>query len=151
MEDIKSFVLLKYEMITSDSNTWSRLEKYPESVKSKWAWRCAEDVEHHAEGYPEAEECIRVCKLHRDGKATEDELDVACQPFPLGDAFTAVMAARSTALAAYATRRGLAAYAAYAATKAAPVGINEEEKWKLYISWLIEELCDYENNKNNKE
>ena len=82
MNDIKSFVLLKYEIITSDQSTWDRLEKYPDSVKSKWAWRCAADVEHLAQGYPEAEECIRVAKAYRDGKATKEELNGAWANVP---------------------------------------------------------------------
>ena len=43
INDIKSFVILKYPMITSDSNTWNLCEKYPESVNKKWALRCARD------------------------------------------------------------------------------------------------------------
>ena len=44
--NIKSFVLLKYEILSNDSNTWHLCEKYPDSVNKKWALRCARDVEH---------------------------------------------------------------------------------------------------------
>ena len=131
MEDIKSFVLLKYEIITSDRSTWPRLEKYPESVKIKWAWRCVADVEHLAKGHPAAEECIRVAKQYRDGLATKEELDKAWQAVPFGDTYAAYYAGGDEVV-----------YAAFYASET--TYIKCEEKWKLYIDWLIEELCEYE-------
>ena len=75
--DIKTFVLLKYKILTSDSSTWHLCDTYPESVRKSWAWRCASDVEDLAKGHKKAEECIRIAKLYRDGLATEEELDKA--------------------------------------------------------------------------
>jgi len=137
-DDIKAFVLLKYEILTSDRSTWPSCEAtYPVSVKSKWAWRCAADVEHLATGHPEAEECIRIAKLYRDGKATMEKLDKAWNKVP----YSAV------ASASYYTAATASYYAATSTTGARAVRAaisNREERWKLYIGWLIEELCEYE-------
>jgi len=171
-DDIKTFILLKYEILTSNSDTWKRCEAtYPDSVKSKWAWRCASDVEHHAKGYPEAEKCIRIAKLYRDGKATMEELKKAWNKVPYTVRSASYYTA-TTAKAAYAAYRAAtayyaasAAYAYYAASAAYAhaayyasdatayhavdsayyAGSAKEEKWNLYIGWLIEELCEYEN------
>jgi len=146
--ELKTFVLLKYEILTSDSDTWKRCEDtYPESVKSNWAWRCAAEVEHLANGYPEAEEFIRIAKLYRDGKATMEELEKAWNKVQYAvDAayyYEAAAAAYYAADAVYyyasSAARGVDAAYHCDATVA-----EQEEKWKLYISWLIEELCAYE-------
>ena len=146
MNDIETFIRLKYEIITSDQNTWSRLDRYPESVKKNWAWRCAADVEHLAKGHPAAEECICVAKQYRDGLATRKELDKAWQAVPFSNTNDARIAARAAYYAA-----NTYFYAAGAAKAAANTyyfdASKQEEKWELYINWLIEELCEYENNK----
>ena len=140
--DTKSFVLLKYEILTSNQNTWHLCKTYPESVKSKWAWRCAADVEHLAKGHKEAEECIRVAKLYRDGLATKEELNKAWNA-ATWHAAHATYATHAAYAATHATTHATrAAYAAYYATHAA--SSQRDGKWKLYISWLIEELCEYE-------
>ena len=136
--NIKSFVLLKYEIITSDSDTWDLCEKYPAEVKSRWAWRCAEDVEHLAKGYPKAEECIRIAKLYRDGLATKEELDRAWNDSSAITYATTAYYAGNAASAAASAAAYAAYYAAYHATA------KREEKWKLYIGWLIQELCEWE-------
>ena len=141
--DTKTFVLLKYKILTSDDSTWHLCETYPESVRKAWAWRCAEDVEHFAKGYSGAEEFIRIAKLYRDGLATQKELDKAWHevPYPTS-AYHAANAAYAQS-AYYAAAANHAAYAAYRAGNCYPHN-QGEEKWKLYISWLIEELCEYE-------
>jgi len=164
--DIETFVRLKYEILTSDSDTWERCEaSYPGSVKKKWAARCAADVEHLVKGYPKAEKCIKIAKLYRDGKATITELKKAWHDVPVATnhaAEAAAHAAYSTYHAAYSTYHHTAAtyatYATYAADDATSAaddatGAVREEKWKLYIGWLIEELCEYEgtSTKNNNE
>jgi len=148
------FVLLKYEILTSDTSTWKRCEAtYPASVKKKWAWRCASDVEHLTKGYPEAEECIRIAKLYRDGAATIKELSKAWREVPCADAaYHAAFAAYYASAAAYyagyhAAGVDLAAASAY---YAAAIDTEREEKWDLYIEWLIEELCEYEQLKENE-
>jgi hypothetical protein len=142
-DDIKSFVLLKYEILTSDNNTWKLCETYPLEVRSKWAWRCASDVEHLAKEYPKAEECIRVAKAHRDGTATKRELDKAFQRASTGiGAIDTIYAASSSAYVAACKVE----WAVDAACYAVVAFIKPEEKWKQYISWLIEELCEYEAN-----
>jgi len=188
-DDIKTFVLLKYEILTSDYDTWDRCEPtYPAEVKTKWAWRCAADVEHIAKGYPEAEECIRVAKLCRDGKATIKELNKAWRgiknTIPAGHHYATYATGASLAAAnnhyygvggvqragtSYATHTAahrtaasyaVAAYcdataaycdAAYALDAYCDVTVaDQEEKWKLYIGWLFEELCAYEQLKENE-
>jgi len=158
MNEIETFVRLKYEILTPNSDTWERCEAtYPASVKSKWAWRCATDVEHLAEGYPEAEKCIAVAKLYRDGKATMKELKKAWNKVLDSDAFGGDASSYAAYYASVATYRAAAvhagdasdagSYAAYRAAAAhdhAAAISNREEKWKLYIEWLIEELCEYE-------
>jgi len=150
MDDIKTFVLLKYEILTYEKSTWHLCNTYPPEVNSKWAWRCAGDVEHLAKGNKEAEECIRVAKLYRDGLATRKELDKAWLAAAAYSAayYAAYYAAYSAYYAAYSAAY-YAAYSAYSAAAAASATTTvtvKEEKWNLYISWLIEELCEYERN-----
>jgi len=143
MNDIKTFVLLKYEILTRDNSTWHLCDTYPDEVNKKWAWRCAGDVEHLAKGHKEAKECIRVAKLYRDGLATREELDKACLAAYTTPGGMAAYYAASTASAYHAAIAG----AAYSAASAAYS--YKGEKWNLYIEWLIEELCEYESNKNS--
>jgi len=149
MDDIKTFVLLKYEILTSDSNTWHLCGTYPDEVRSKWAWRCAADVEHLANGNNGAMECIRVAKLYRDGLATKDELKQAWYSADAANypaAYYAYTAAYSATQSYYAVTADEAASATEAANVNAGYGHKAEEKWNLYIEWLIEELCGYEKN-----
>ena len=126
MNDIKSFVLLKYEIITEDENTWHLCDTYPPEIVKKWAWRCADDVAHIAKGYKEAEECIRIAKLYSDGLATKEELD---------NAYNAAYAATAAYYAARAAK-----YAAHNAAYTDEYSVS----MKKYIDWLIEELCKHE-------
>ena len=151
MNDIKSFVLLKYQILTSDKSTWHLCDTYPAEVRKSWVWRCAEDVEHLATT-KESKEVYRVARLYRDRLVTKEELDKA--HYAANAAYhTAYRAAYATAYyaayAAYAANAAYAAYrAAYAAAKAtAKATAAYEDKWKLYISWLVEELCKYEEEK----
>jgi len=141
IDDIKTFVLLKYEILTSDSNTWHLCDTYPEEVRTKWAWRCANDVEHLAKGNKRAEECIRISKLYRDGLATKEELNKAWDA-----AHATAAAANAMAVVRAADCAASAANAAYYAAAAAATAARKE-KWNLYIEWLIEELCNYEKSK----
>jgi hypothetical protein len=140
-EDIL-FAKLKYEILSKDSNTWHLCKTYPLEVRRKWAWRCAADVEHLAKGYPEAEECIRVAKAYRDGLATLEELSNADRAVYYASVCYGSITSpctnspRAAYYAALATGR-----AAYHAAKATSC---QEEKWNMYIDWLIEELCNWE-------
>jgi len=138
--DIKTFVALKYSILTSDESTWHLCDTYPAEVRKSWAWRCAEDVEHLATT-KESKEMYRVARLYRDGLATKEELNKAY--YTQGAAYAAYYAAYAAYYAAYAA----AAHTAYAyacAAYYATTATAKEEKWKLYISWLVEELCKYE-------
>jgi len=171
MNDIKTFVLLKYEILTSDQSTWHLCETYPAEIRSKWAWRCAGDVEHLAKGHVEAEEYIQVAKLYRDGKASKKELDEAYHYANYvndNTDCTTVSSHYSVRASHYAATTHFtwasSKYAAYAANEAIMAAIDyttnpvinasiiasrnaaNGEKWNLYISWLIEELCEYEKN-----
>ncbi len=151
MKDISSFIRLKYEIITSNSDTWHLCEIYPAEVRSKWAWRCASDVEYLTKGYPEAEECIRVAKKYREGLATKEELDAAgaggmkASWFD-GCAKDAVLAAINAVRFEHDNDGINAAFSADAAAHAGrfKLGGAYATKWKLYIEWLIEELCEWE-------
>src|ERR1035437_1053681 len=81
----KTFNALRYELpmlpveFTREARTKvdSLCDTYPESVVTNWKWRCAGDVEHLADGHPEAMKCITVAKKYRDGLATKEEVVVA--------------------------------------------------------------------------
>jgi len=151
MDDIKTFVLLKYKILTSDRNTWHLCDTYPVEVNSKWAWRCAGDVEHLARGYLKAEKCVRIAKLYRDGKATKEELDkVWLAAYYAASTSSAYYAATASA---YSAAFAMAAFAVHAASNAfdAAIAAAYKEKWNLYIEWLIEELCEYEKNQSLTE
>jgi hypothetical protein len=142
MNDVNSFVKLKYEILTSDNNTWHLCETYPHRVRVKWALRCVKDVMHLASHIPEVATCIETIEKWLDGKASDEEVKRAAD--------AAAYAAYAAAYAAYAaTYAGDAAYAAYAAAFAASAYSDTSyatnaAKWDLYIKWLIEELADWE-------
>lgn len=141
-------VRLKYEIITRDATTWHLCDTYPLSVVQAWAWRCAKDVEHLANNYPAALECIKVSNDYKNGKATKTQLSFACSTSNSGRTVNnanAVNAAYSAYYAANITSysRSHAAYSAYyACTHAA----THHAKFTLYIGWLIEELIKWESN-----
>ena len=145
--DIKTFVALKYSILTSDESTWHLCDTYPAEVTKSWAWRCAEDVEHLATT-KESKEVYRVARLYRDGLATEEEFDKAYTATASPTATAAYAAANAATYATYAATYDAtyATCAAYYAAYAAYHDVTEatEEKWKLYISWLVEELCKWE-------
>ena len=157
--ETESFVKLKYELITQDRNTWHLCETYPKEVRNKWAWRCAADVEHLADGHKEAEELIRVAKAYRDGLATEEELEDASYHAAYANAdhaayYAAYYAAYAATLAAnayaaYAAHHAANAayYAAYAAKGMPFAAASYEKQFNIYIRWLVEELCEYEETK----
>ena len=144
INDIKSFVLLKYEILSNDSNTWDRAEKYPESVNKRWALRCARDVEH-LDKTGRAKRCNDLNERYQNG-----EIEVLDELKEAANAAATTYAAYTayTTYAAYTAYSGAATYAATYAAYAANTATDREEKWKLYISWLIEELCEYEEKYN---
>lgn len=110
-KETETLVKLKYEMITADESTWDRLETYPKEAVDNWAWRCAADVEHFADGHKEAMECIRIAKAYSDGTATLDELH-----------------------AAHAVADGASAATCDSFSK----------QFDIHLTWLFEELCEWE-------
>jgi len=169
-DDIKAFVLMKYE-IPNDSSEWeSCAAKFPEEVKSKWAWRCVEAIEHFTEvefesevRWPEAIECIRISKLYRDGKATMGELDKAWNK--VRDEYDNYLSCHTQYFVAQmAVDAALGEYydvgdtgtSCYAISDEDirtiksdmefdfELGVRQEEYWEVYIEWLTEELCEYE-------
>jgi len=152
MEEIETFVRLKYEILTADISTWKKCEAtYPAEVKSKWAWRCAADVEDLAGRRFDARECIRISKLYRDGEATLEELREVfnnVDQYEQDDESYPYSAAEASFNAAIGDIYSTADSACYAHWS------NEcwtdgtlKEQWNIYLGWLIEELCEYENNK----
>jgi hypothetical protein len=142
---IETFVALKYQLPTETNFIYGQNKKnqellntYPEEVVKTWAWRCAEDVEYRAIT-AEAKEVYRVARLFRAGMATKEELDKA--------AYTTYAYAAYAAYAA-ATYPANSASAAFGlpASRVQPVA-TRKEKWAEYRSWLIDELCKYENSK----
>jgi hypothetical protein len=116
-----------------------------------------------AKGFPSAEKCIEVAKRYRDGLATKEELANAAADLPwdtegVGLNANANANANDAALTAFSAND--ATYDAYGATWAAAkaatvtaprIGAGTHAgavvaKWKLYIGWLWEELCEWEKN-----
>lgn len=149
----KTVVLLKYEILTRDQSTWKLCETYPIEVRSKWAWRCAVDVEHLVEGNQSAENLVRVAKEYHAGLATKEELDIARDSCVSSlDSPRSYWRAHSTYYASLVDQVGNYTSAIHTTNAVfyATYGIGvygldrQDKKWKLYISWLIEELCEYE-------
>ena len=131
--DIKSFIALKYQILTEDESTWYLCETYPKIVRLKWALRCSRDVEHLAKEYPSVKKCNDLTQKYINAGMPESmhgDLDKSRRE-------TSYVAYTATAKAANHTIN--AAY--YAADSAAYANTT---KWKQYIDWLVEELCDYE-------
>jgi hypothetical protein len=160
MNDIKTLVLLKYQILTEDYSTWRLCETYPEIVRLKWALRCARDVEHIANKYPAVKRCNDTLEMYINGKASKEEVEKAAAAaavhavalHAVGIAAYAAYAAANAAVAAKAAYAADAANASYAVSNAAAAGGRMfsggmAAKWKQYIDWLIEELCEYERNK----
>lgn len=132
--NIKSFVLLKYEIISQERETWHLCETYPVEARNKWARRCAEDVEYQVGKYSELKEYIRVAKAYKIEKSTVKDLEKITEIASKVGVFPTIM----SAYYAYISDDKFVVYAAYYAAN------HDINKWNLYISWLIEELCNYE-------
>jgi hypothetical protein len=140
MKDIKSFIVLKYQIFTEDRSTWHLCETYPKIVRMKWALRCARDVEHLSSKYPKVKACNDLTQKYIDSGMPEsmhEELMKAGYA-----AYATDHAARAAHAATYADAYG--ATAATAAAAAARVARSGTAKWKQYIDWLVEELANYE-------
>jgi hypothetical protein len=144
--DIKAFVLLKYKILTSDPDTWELCNTYPPEVRSKWIWRCIIDLEFLVDEYSSAKNCIAVAKKHRDGLATQEEFNIAYKdaidPYSV-KRVRRICGAVNYALFSDAENAIRSLYKIHY-TKCGK--IPQPLKWKLYIEWLIEELCEYETN-----
>lgn len=158
MSDTHTLIRLKYEVITSDRNTWHFLDTYPKEVKLKWAWRCVADVEHLAKKHAEAKKCIQMAKDFRDRKVALKELNAAHSTAllsvreyvgPTGEAMRdATIAANAAASIAYhrddiLVARSVAGIVSNVANIALG-GTTTTTKWNQYIEWLVEELIAYE-------
>lgn len=157
MSDTHTLIRLKYEVITSDRNTWYFLDTYPKEVKLKWAWRCVADVEHLAKKHAAAKKCIQMAKDFRDRKVTLEELNAAYSTAllsvreyvspdgaPMRDA---TIAARAAASIAYHRDDILVASSvADIVSDVANIALGSAitTKWNQYIEWLVEELIAYE-------
>lgn len=132
--DIKSFVLLKYKILTHDNETWHLSDTYPIEVRNKWSQRCAEDVEHLSNNHT-VKTYINVSKQYKQGLVDFDKYIIALNNLNNDHMLSPVM----SAYYAYVCSDKVAVYAvSYAAS-------GDINNWNLYISWLIEELCEYEN------
>jgi hypothetical protein len=140
--DIKSFIHLKYQIITEDRSTWYLCETYPKIVCMKWALRCARDVEHCASKYPRVKACNDLLQEYINNGMPKEMHDRLRE-------VTSATVAGATTYAAYASYYAASpATAAYAVANAARYTasiIALAAKWSQYIEWLIEELCEYEN------
>lgn len=147
MNDIETFVRLKYQILTSDESTWHLCGTYPFRVQVKWFLRCIEafgiDIEDVA-----SKNCVEIIKKWLDGKVIEQE-----ELYRAG--LLVLQLPRS--LRSYMYMNIL--YDITRAIKLNQINCNENyfihgheinnltktsSKWKLYISWLIEELYEYE-------
>jgi hypothetical protein len=155
--DLKSFVRLKYQILTKDKSTWYLCETYPKIVRIKWALRCARDVEHLTNKHPKVKACNDLLQVYIDKGMPEEmhvELKVAADAAAFAAAFAATYATFAAAFAAtyatYAAAINAATYATFAAAFAASIHAAQAVKWKQYIEWLIEELCEYEANNDRR-
>jgi len=113
---------LKYQIPTIDRDDWNFYDLMPSRIRCRQSWKYVTDIEHLtdiAKGCPDAEECIRIAKLYRDGEATMEELNTSWNNVPQGS------------------------------STASYNSITGEEPYKLYQDWVIEELCEYESTKEN--
>lgn len=143
--DIKSFVLLKYKMITYDYNTWGFCSSYPRPVLEKWMHRCAKDVENVVKNGL-GKKCIHVAKLCSKKLATKEDLDIAWSNFYRSEHESIeyyAVAAHYNAAFCYFHRDQLDVYPECAYSAAETVSTHEI-KFNEYVEWLIEELCNYE-------
>jgi hypothetical protein len=135
--EIKTFITLKYQILTQNTETWYLSETYPKQAIINWAWRCAADVEYLARDR-KSRECIRVAKLFRKGEATKEELTDRWQ-----------QTSDQPALAhfyIYYTENNYTCVDAvdFASASKENSGFVREDVWDQYIEWLIEELYKYE-------
>jgi hypothetical protein len=115
--DIKSFVKLKYKIITGDDrSTWDNM--YPGDVYYRWIWRVTLDMEDAIKSIPTLHRCLMVAQQYIDRSARYEE--VSQEWYALSDND------RDTLCGSF--------------EKA------DDEKRKVYINWMIEELCYWELN-----
>lgn len=127
-------IRLKYNILTSRPDTWTRINTYPYSALSKWLWRCANSVECFAKSEP-GKILIFAAKDFRQGKITLRELDRQFNIY------------RTVTSNSY----DPAVLSSYRATRTSILSVDladqcwiGQTKWPLYITWLIEELALYD-------
>jgi len=153
MDDIRTFVALKYQLITRDLVTWHINETYPPAVRSAWAWRCADDVRHFATENPAAKLCVDTAKRYRDGLTNKEDMESSSNYSSKlvifgGTEYHAAYAAYYAALSSHNNTDNsniwAVVHAAHAMTKSINTRFTTHGIWELYISWLVEELCKWE-------
>jgi len=117
----QSDIKAKYEILTDDVMTWKKCEAtYPLSVKQKWVERIVADLVTIKKPYSDVKRCCEIVNDCRNKLKVNDPL---VRDIP------------------YSAR---AAYYASGAFIVSSLSNECEDKWNLYISWLIEELIAYE-------
>ena len=144
LDDMASFIRLKYPVITKDKETWERATEYPEEVLSKWIWRCAEYLEPFADGHKEEMKMIELCKKAKRKGFSKPSVRLNLE---IGDAWRAVHTKYSNAKAAR------AAYTFYNCAYCMKVNViasgiqSNKDEVDLFLRFLLEELCKYESHK----
>lgn len=154
----KSFVTLKYSILSRDTDTWYLAESYPGEVRERWAWRCALDAEYLAINCPIAQHCIHAAKLYKGRYILRDQLSAAAtqmKTLKSLDSIDACNAGYAFYYASYYDVKSIdyAKYAVYTAFYASTYSPTHHSIFSKYVDWLVEELCiwEYEQEHLNKE
>lgn len=142
----KTLILLKYQIITPDIETWHLCETYPIECLKRWTRKIVKETEHFVKGYRLLENFVQAAKDFDNGKITIDHLDLAWGSV----SSTTNAKAFYTALAFYTSVHPCYNFArnkphtAYYSVMCHVDSDKSSESWKQYIEWLVEELYEYE-------
>lgn len=149
--DIKTFVLLKYNITYDEVKLKSMIFSCPIEALTKTAWRIAKDVEYLAND-AKSKHCIKVAKLHGLTKNHLHELQMARRDTDEDDCsvegYWAATTAYDAALLDIDSESFFTNVLSSAEVSNSYGNRNIVEKHIEYINWLIEELCIYESNQN---
>lgn len=154
-KDIETFIRLKYKIPEDYDQLHNAFDIYPAKVLYKLAERCAINVEHVAAGYSEAENCIHISKLYKNGNATKDELEAAVSAVAKAKWSNDYKIEHPDCTESELYNANYAAFSWYNLTDRPLMVVHcaimiDTENWGLYIKWLIEELCEWEKIMNKK-
>lgn len=148
MDDSRTFVKLKYQILTSDKTTWHLCKTYPHRVLVKWAMRCIIGTPHPIFKNINTKIILNYARLWLDGRVSDEEII----EIPVHRDYP-VIASHLIWFICIKTDEDVIHHIIEKLIKIQEYNSIEKinKQWKQYTLWLEDELYDYELNQQLKD